>query len=254
MRPVRPLAAASCLLLITLTVPGGRLAAESLAGQEAVAAERALAGSISRHDPEGGWRSGAFAMTFSESRPDGSSRETRVVIDNRTGRFEFSTTRDGAAVDGVLTPADCTLSLDGSTEISDEVREKYRLTCDRLEWIRNYYAYLWGLPMKLRDPGTILDPVARRTTFQGREVLALRVTYEEPVGGDTWYFYLDPESLELAGYRFYHDESANDGEYIVLEGLAEEAGLRLPRSRTWYVNSDDELLGTDTLVRLERVE
>lgn len=222
-------------------------------------ARKLLERSIAHHDPEGQWASGAFRFEFEESRPDGSVRETLVTVDNRTGGFEYATTRDGAAIGGILTPESCTLTLNASEEISDEDREQHRLTCDRLEWLRNYYAYLWGLPMKLEDAGTLLDPEVRRTTFEGRDVLAIKVTYEEPVGGDTWYFYLDPETTALVGYRFYHDESANDGEYIVLEGVAVEdhadgAGMRLPKTRAWYVNADDELLGTDTLVRLESVE
>lgn len=72
--------------------------------------------------------------------------------------------------------------------------------------------------MKLRDPGTRLDPTVRRTTFNERQVPVLRVTYAEEVGKDIWYFYVDPETWALTGCRFFHDESKNDGEYIAYEG------------------------------------
>ena len=49
------------------------------------------------------------------------------------------------------------------------------------------------------------------------------------------------------GCRFYHDESANDGEYITFEGLAEGGGLRLPRYREWYTNNGDRFLGSDEI-------
>jgi len=55
--------------------------------------------------------------------------------------------------------------------------------------IRNYYSYLWGMPMKLRDPGTRLDPEIRETTFEGRPVRALKFTYGAEVGSDTLHFY-----------------------------------------------------------------
>jgi len=54
----------------------------------------------------------------------------------------------------------------------------------------------------------------------------------------------------LRGYRFYHDESVNDGEYITIEGeeLIEE--IRYPKTRKWYVNKNDEYLGADELLKL----
>lgn len=212
-----------------------------------------LAAAIAHHDPEGRWAESAYRLTVRESRPDGTHRETQLLIDNRAGRFEISTQREGAQIDGELGPGECTLRLDGSAEISDEDRTKHRLTCDRLELMRNYYTYLWGLPMKLRDPGARLAPEVRQTEFLGRPALGLRVTYEEEVGSDIWYFYFDPEGKALIGYRFYHDEAANDGEYITLEGETEAGGLRLPATRDWYTHQEDKHLGTDTLTGIERL-
>ena len=50
------------------------------------------------------------------------------------------------------------------------------------------------------------------------------------------------------GYRFFHDEPRNDGEYVTLEGEVAIDGLRIPKTRAWYYNRDDGYLGTDTLV------
>ena len=86
---------------------------------------------------------------------------------------------------------------------------------------------------------------------EAREVLALKVTYDAAVGEDIWYFYFNPETYAMVGYRFYHDEAANDGEYIVLEGMEIQNGLRIPKNRTWYTNADHTLLGTDYLVDLK---
>lgn len=207
--------------------------------------------SIAFHDPEGIWQDGVFQMHLEETRPDGPTRKTTLLIDNSTGRFEIATQRDGAQIDGVLAEGGCELRLDGSTELTEEERGKYRLTCERLEWLRNYYVYLWGLPMKLRDNGTFLDPEVLETTYQDRAVDAVRVTYDPEVGSDVWYFYLDTETHSLAGYRFFHDEAKGDGEYITLEGKVEAGGLRLPKARAWYTNAENRHLGTDTLISLE---
>lgn len=206
---------------------------------------------ITFHDPQGVWQHGIFRMRLEETRPDGPSRETTLLIDNANGRFEIATQRDDAQIDGVLGRDGCEMRLNGSTLFSEEEREKYRLTCERLEWLRNYYAYLWGLPMKLHDKGTLLDPDVLETTYQGQSVQAVRVRYDPEVGSDIWYFYLDTETHALAGYRFFHDEAKGDGEYITLEGQVEAGGLRLPKARAWYTNAEDRYLGTDTLVSLE---
>lgn len=105
--------------------------------------------------------------------------------------------------------------------------------------------------MKLRDPGTIIDPKVKNKDFFGRKALEIRVSYDPSVGKDVWYFNFDPSSSALIGYRFYHDESANDGEYILFEGEATHRSVRIPpQRRTWYTHKEDRLLGTDVLNRL----
>lgn len=236
----------SVLLLLTLIAPATLTAGTDLAESDAL-----LARSIHHHDPDGRWGHVALTLSLDETRPNGPDRRTDVVIDPARELFEWRRQRGDDLLEGQLSPAGCALALNGSREISDEARERLRLDCDRLRLYRNYYTYLWGLPMKLRDPGTRLDPQVVETEFNGRPVLGIRVTYDPEVGSDIWHFYFDPDSAALVGYRFYHDEQANDGEYIVLEGEMSGAGFRLPASRTWYTHGDDRLLGTDTLSRIE---
>lgn len=218
------------------------------------AAEDVLAASIAYHDPGGVWSEGAFRLELEETRPNGSDRATVLEIDHPDGRFAFRSETDEHVVEGEVDGTGCTTRLDGSETISDADRERLRLSCERIAWRRDYYDYLWGLPMKLRDPGTIVDPAVEKTTYRGRDVLGLRVTYEEGVGSDVWYVYFDLETFAMVGYRFYHDEAKNDGEYIILEGETAGAGLRLPRERTWYTHAGDQLLGTDTLRSIEPLD
>ena len=168
------------LSLLLLTILGTLTGSAYAATQTS---EELLASSIARHDPEGEWQNGRFRMEVRESRPDGSSRDTTLVIDNSTGAFQMSSLRDGNLLAGELADGGCTWLLNGSPNFSDQDRERHRLTCDRLERMRNYYTYLWGLPMKLRDPGTHLGDKVIEKTFGSRSALELRVTYDEAVGG-----------------------------------------------------------------------
>jgi len=219
-------------------------------GAQQVRGTEALARSIAYHDSAGAWSQFAGTLVLDEIRPDGSSRRARVTLDVPDGFFRYELPGPPRVVKAVRGNA-CTASVDGVTTLDAAVRERYHLGCDQILVSRNYYLYLWGLPMKLADSGTRVGEWARPTTFQGKSVLAVRVTYDPEVGSDTWYFYLDPATWRLIGYRFYHDESANDGEYIVLSGQYDVGGLRIPRTRRWYGNPDDGFLGTDSLVAVE---
>ena len=113
--------------------------------------------------------------------------------------------------------------------------------------MRDSYTYLYGLPMKLKDPGTILYPVVKRKKFKEKEYLVLKVTYEESVGKDIWYFYFNPLTYAMEVYQFFKDESKNDGEYIILEDIVEVSGIKMPKIRSWFFNKDDKYLGKDIL-------
>ncbi|MDY7094689.1 MAG: DUF6503 family protein [Acidobacteriota bacterium] len=237
------------VLLVTVIV-GASARAEPPTPQEL------LDRSIVYHDPDGRFLTESHRLVFAESRPNGPDRRTEALIDVAGERFEI-VRRGEHTVAGVWAPDTCEMTLDGRSEVTAAEREEHHPTCERLTLLRNYYTYLWGLPMKLRDPGTQLGRVTA-TTLKGPgsapalPVYDLRVTYEEEVGGDIWYFYFDRETYALVGYRFYHDEAKNDGEVIYLDGEVAAVGLRLPKARTWYTHEDDKLLGTDTLLEVRK--
>jgi len=125
--------------------------------------------------------------------------------------------------------------------------KQYRIAKDRALMYRNYYTYLYGMPMKLKDPGTKIHPDVTKVTKLGIEYNKIKVTYEESVGKDTWYFYFDPNTNALQAYQFFKDESKNDGEFILFEGELIVDGIKLPKDRKWYYNVDGKYLATDVL-------
>ncbi len=106
--------------------------------------------------------------------------------------------------------------------------------------------------MKLKDPGTHISETVERKSFKGKEYLVLKVTYDESVGSDNWYIYLDPETYAMEVYQFFKkDENGNQkddsGEYILLTEEMVVNFIKMPKVRAWYYNKDDAYLGTDIL-------
>lgn len=222
-------------------------------GQE-LTGEQLLEKAIAYHDPNGSWSSfsGNFLVTMST--PDGKERVSDITINLPKEFFQVNSTKDGVSISQTVNKEECQLLLNGDSDISEEDQEKHRLTCERASMYKNYYTYLYGLPMKLKDPGTIIDPKTQKKTFKGKEYLVLKATYEKEVGGDIWYFYFDPETYAMEVYQFFRDESIPDGEYILLTEEEEISGIKMPSNRAWYYNKDDKYLGTDVLTKPSPIE
>ncbi|MGB5386107.1 MAG: DUF6503 family protein, partial [Eudoraea sp.] len=113
---------------------------------------------IAYHDPQGNWEDFSGELFITMKTPNNSDRLSEITIDLPQQYFKLVTKKDNTTTEQILSKQDCKLLLNGSNTISEEETKKHRLTCERARNIKNYYTYLYGLPMKLKDPGTILDP------------------------------------------------------------------------------------------------
>ena len=229
------------LIFLVLILISNNLFSQEISGKEL------LKNAINFHDPMKNWIyfNGSFIVKMIT--PDQKIRESFIEIDLQNELFNMSVKKDQNKTLTVLNKSDCKIIFNGSERFSKEDKEKHRLTCENAFKMKNYYTYLYGLPMKLNDPGTILDPIVKRKKFKGKEYLVLKVDYEESVGDDTWYFYFDPLTFAMEVYQFFHDETQKDGEYILLDDLEEVSGIKMPKIRSWFFNKNDKYLGKDIL-------
>ena len=236
------------LFVLVILICSGRSDAQAIASSDL------LARAIAYHDPSGGWSELQDTLYITMSYPDGVKRHSTIEVDIPKQYFKLTSKKEGIIIEQTIDKGECALKLNGSTDISQDDIKEQRLTCERAETMKNYYLYLYGLPMKLKDPGTKLDPQVQTKSFKGKEYLVLKATYDENVGKDTWYFYFDPSTYAMEAYQFYHDESKNDGEYIMLSEIENVFNIKMPKVRAWYTNEDDRYLGTDTLTSSEIIE
>jgi hypothetical protein len=205
---------------------------------------------IQYHDPNNNWSQFKGKLFIEMQMPNGNKRLSEISIDLPQEYFKLSSLKNENKVEHVVNKSKSSFSLNGKTEFSEEEVKTYNLTETRAKLMRNYYTFLYGLPMKLNDPGTIIDPVVEKKEFMGKEYLVLKVKYEEGIGKDSWLFYFDPKTYAMEIYQFYHNVTKNDGEYIVLSEQEVFSGIKIPKVRTWYVNKDASLLATDKLTKV----
>lgn len=212
-----------CYLLFSCSSPKN----EKLTGKDLILK------SIQYHDPQGVWSKLEANFSIQDSLPPGrDSRNYSFSLDNSLGKF-------GYKIDGLeyQVMGDSVQVVVGETEKERALR------------MRNYYTFLWGLPMKLQDEGTKIEDSVRSEILNGKSYQVVRVPYEK----DIWYFYLDPESHRMEAYKFYQDEPTLKGEIIYLEGEYEFEGMKIPQNRTWYRTEKPEFLGTDKLHKIQAI-
>lgn len=211
-----------------------------------------LDNTIAYHDPNDNWATFDGNFDVIMETPNQPKRVTNLKINLPESYFYAKATRDSITTMYEVNKEQCNVSLNGKTELTEEEVKTHRLTCERAKMYKNYYTYLYGLPMKLKDPGTNIDPVVETKTFKGKEYLVLKATYDKAVGSDIWYFYFDPNTYAMEVYQFFRTDDEgkqkdDSGEYILLTEEMLVNGIKMPKQRAWYYNKDDKYLGTDLL-------
>ena len=211
-------------------------------GGQDLSSTQLLDNAIAYHDPLGSWKSFNGVLHITMVTPNKSNRESKIHINLADDYFFLKATRDSVETKYTIKQGKC------STSITDTIYPSNKRTpCETAKLYKNYYTYLYGLPMKLKDPGTNISEAVIKKTFKGKEYFVLKVTYDEEIGTDTWYFYFDPNTYAMEVYQFFKDESKNDGEYILLTEELTINNIRMPKNRAWYYNKNNAYLGTDIL-------
>jgi hypothetical protein len=201
---------------------------------------------IKFHDPKGNWETFKGELFVTMETPKNAPRKSMIKINFPDEYFLVKAVRDTVITEYIIQKDKCSSAINGNKNPSDELKKKYNLNCERAKLFKNYYTYLYGLPMKLKDEGTIIDQKVVRKIFKGKEYLVLKATYSKEVGKDTWYFYFNPKTYAMEIYQFFK-EKKDSGEYILLSGLETIKDIKMPKNRAWYFNKNDSYLGIDIL-------
>ncbi len=215
-------------------------------------AETVLDKAIAYHDPNGNWPefNGGFQVTMTT--PNNTKRVSTISINIPQEKFQLKSQANTLPFTYTIDKDNCTIDAgDGISPPSKEQLEDNNINCERAALFKNYYTYLYGLPMKLKDPGTNLSSKVENVTFKGKKYLKLKVTYDKAVGSDVWFFYFNPTSYAMEVYQFFKGDpngaGKDTGEYILLTEESTVNQIKMPKVRAWYYNKDDKYLGTDSI-------
>jgi hypothetical protein len=215
------------------------ISAQNLSGEEL------LDKAIQYHDPTGAWTTFNGTLNVTMETPKGANRVSKIDINLPQEYFSVRAMRDTVVTTYTLAKEVCTTSI---MEVDPKAK---RTPCETAELYKNYYTYLFGLPMKLKDPGTNVSEKVRTQNFKGKDYLVLQVHYDQATGSDVWQFYFDPTTYAMEIYQFFkgdpEGDGKNTGEYILLKNLKTINGVKFPKERAWYYNKDNGYLGTDIL-------
>lgn len=202
--------------------------------------------SIQFHDPNNNWPSFKGELYVTMQTPKTVNRESKISINLPNQYFSVVAKRDTIITEFIVDKNEIRFSLNGDKNPSEEQKKQFSLTEERANLYKNYYTYLYGLPMKLKDKGTIISEKIEIKNFKGKQYLVLKVTYPKEIGKDTWYFYFNPKTYAMEVYQFFKD-TKDSGEYILLSGLETINDIKMPKIRAWFYNKDNVYLGTDFL-------
>jgi hypothetical protein len=108
------------------------------------------------------------------------------------------------------------------------------------------WAYFLAAPMKLRDPGTRLEDLGKRTFRDGRELPAARLTFADGVGDtpDDWYVLYRDDGGRLAGMAYIVtfgksvEEAEKEPHAVTYDDFREVDGVLIPHRWQFWIWSE----------------
>ncbi len=214
--------------------------------------QQLLEKTIAYHDPQNNWSKLKTHLYLSSTDTAGKENPFELEMDNGTGYFCHITHEDNKEIAKGMADGKEFYLVNGKKEISEEDRKKYELNSEGVKWVKRFYGYLYGLPMKLADKGVNVSDTVRNEEMNGKTFPTIHITYDPAIGKDNWFFYIDNATSAMKVYKFNHGEPGS-GEYILLDEELIVDGIKIPKVRKWYLNKDNSYLGTDNLLKAEKL-
>jgi hypothetical protein len=118
--------------------------------------------------------------------------------------------------------------------------------CNNYAWTKDFYTYVWGLPMKLQDPQTNIISFFTIENINKHPCYKVGVKYPN----EDFDFYFKCSNFELLAFSFSKNDSSGHSEFVELKGLYAFNNIKFPETRTWKDNNTQKTLGTNTVKKI----
>ncbi len=196
--------------------------------------------SIKYHDPKNNWDTfSSQVSSFSKVDRGGESLEEST----RQFSFDNSTSYFGMSMDVQEFPLRIDISNDNcqtvwkKKEITKEENNRYINDCKFGKNYRNYYRYLIGIPMVLKDDSAIVNPIVEEENINGKNYKKITVNYAPVNENPTWEFFIDPMNGKLVRSKFIRYNEKNEitgGEILDYPEHKLIQGMQLRTKMLWY--------------------
>ncbi|MFT6717105.1 MAG: hypothetical protein ACJA0Q_001756 [Saprospiraceae bacterium] len=222
------------LLLYAFIVPSCNNS-KSETNTKPITGEDIVNASIKFHDPEGKWNTLNADFVFESNFSFNDSTPEKLHININVPNNAFRYTNLNRNVDLTYNQDSCEV-LKGNA------------TCDGYHWTKNFYTYVWGLPMKLKDPSTVIQQKFNLDTIQQIPLYVVSIPYEN----ENYKFYFDQKNYELKCFSFLKNKGELKGEFIMLSGIHEYDGIKFPKHKRWEHLITKELIGTNEVLSVTK--
>ena len=208
--------------------------------QEAKTAQDWINYSIAYHDPQNNWpRFKAQIESYSKVDRGADTLQTstrRLAFENPRSYFDCSMKVKNYTMNLKLDEKTCVTTWD-KPDVSQEERDRYYKECAFTKNYRDYYRYLIGIPMVLKDELTIVNPSVEEETIDGKSYKRITVNYAPVDKHPTWQFYIDPGSGRLVRSKFFRyneKEKKHTGEILDYPEHQLFQGMQMRTKMIWY--------------------
>ncbi|MDN5201018.1 DUF6503 family protein [Fulvivirgaceae bacterium BMA10] len=209
--------------------------------------------SIAYHDPENHWSSYEVKVNNHIEMADTTLPrvERSIFLNNAKGIFSVNATIDGHDFNATVKP-DTSYVTWGKPDPTKQDSLRYGLDGSGAQRMYNYHRYLQGIPMVLKDEGTIVSDSIYTDYIEGKAHKVITVNYLPEGQHPTWQFYINEEDYAVTWAKFFRLTQQGDstGEYIKFKSPIVVNGIKRYRTFVWeYLNGKP--LATDNYEFLE---
>ena len=235
------------LLSVLLQLP---LSAQKDRGLPLPLPEESIDRVIRQYDPENHWSHFSGEMRLLTIHPQDGVSEEDLLLDNNSEFYQSIRYGDNLQIAIGKSKDEVFRTVNGQTELSQEVINKYNLTEEQIGWMSQHHRSHFGLPMYLKAMAGPPSSV-QKVEFAGKECLQLRfepgsALSQNPFFTESISIYVDPDSSLMEGMLYEGNVGKdNKGVYVIFNKTIEVDSILIPQVKTYYNRSDDSYWFTD---------